>query len=370
MSVAPDPVAFLRDPAPVDAYPAEPSDEALAEQLGIEASQLIRFDMNTMPLTAWAEYSDQAYARLRDALVGVTGVDADRIVPGAGADELIRLVTTQVVAPGDAVVIPTPTFAMFAVEARIAGARVVEVPRAGLAVRQPPEALREAVTRERSRLIWICSPNNPTGDRYELDEIRALASGLDALVVADEVYLEFAVASLGTDATALSAIALQDELPNVLVLRSLSKAYGMAAIRIGYLVASRSLADRFGAVRLPLAISGPAEQVALEVLADPARAESMRADVVAQRARLEAVLTGLGCDVLPSVANFVTFRPPDATALADRLDALGLVLRRYGPGPLDGWLRVTARPASETDRMVEALEALLAGTEPATGGRP
>ena len=129
--------------------------------------------------TRATEYGDLAYVRLREALGARLGVDPRRIVPGAGADELIRLVTTQAVGAGDAVVIPTPTFAMFAVEARLAGARVVDLPRD----RRSPAAsrsseIRALAEREAARLVWLCTPNNPTGDAYALDEIRALADGL------------------------------------------------------------------------------------------------------------------------------------------------------------------------------------------------
>lgn len=353
-----DPIRLLRDPAPVEAYSIEPSDEALAERLGMDPSAVTRFDMNTMPLTPWSEYNDQAYVRLRAALGRAAGVEPGRVVPGAGADELIRLVTSQVIGPGDAVVVPVPTFAMFAVEGRIAGGRVVSVARSHPARRQPIEELREATEREGARLVWLCSPNNPTGDRYELDEIADLADRLEAIVVVDEVYLEFAEAELGAEPNALSAASLQDRLPNVVVLRSLSKAYGLAAARVGYLVVADPLAARFDAVRLPLAISGPGERLALEVLADAHRARAMRAEVLGQRRAIAAALERLGYEVLPSVANFVAFRPPDATALADALDARGLVLRRYDAGPMRGWLRVTARPAAETSRLLAALEVI------------
>lgn len=355
-----DPLPLLRRPEPIEAYPAEPSDEALAETLGLSVSDIGRFDMNTMPATPWGEYGDLAYDRLRVALSTLTGVPGRRILPGAGADELIRFVTTSTVGPGDAVLVPTPTFAMFAVEARLAGARVVTVPRERPAVRQPAGLLRAAAEEESARLVWICSPNNPTGDAYTLDEIRTLADGLPALVVVDEVYLEFAEATAGAAPNTTSAAQLQDELPNVIVLRSLSKAFGMAGVRIGYLVLPDGLADRFDASRLPLSVSGPSERIALDALADPGPAAAMRAEVIRERDRLSAALEQLGCEVLPSVTNFVTFRPPHAPALADALERRGLILRRYESGPIAGWLRATARPQGENDRLITALREELA----------
>ena len=356
---ADDAVTLLRRPGPVESYPAEASDEELAQRAGLPVGQVVRFDMNTVPGGEFAEYGDLAYRRLREALARTCGAPPERIVPGAGADELIRLVTTQAVGPGDAVVVPVPTFAMFAVEARLAGARIVGVPRERLDRRQPVDELRRAADEAAARLVWLCSPNNPTGDMYTVAEIGRLAEGLSALVVVDEVYLEFAEETLGVPPNSLSAQALQDELPNVLVLRSLSKSYGIAGARVGYLVVPDALAERFNGVRLPLSVAAPSEAIAIAAIADAATARGRRAAVIAERDRLAAALARLGCTVLPSVTNFVAFRPPDAGRLAGELQRRGLIVRHYDAGPMTGWLRATARPAAENDRLLDALEELL-----------
>ena len=122
-------------------------------------------------------------------------IDPRRVVMGAGADELIRLVATMTLGPGDASIIPVPTFGMFAVEVELAGARAVNVPRQHPSRRQPVDELRAAAEREAARLVWLCTPNNPTGDAYSVDELARLAGGLSAFVLVDEVYLEFAEAT-------------------------------------------------------------------------------------------------------------------------------------------------------------------------------
>ena len=367
-----DVMNLLRRPEPVTPYPTEPSDEAIAARAGIAVSSVVRADMNTLgggPLPAVAgalegfdgrratEYGDLVYVRLRAALGDRLGVDPRRIVPGAGADELIRLVTTQAVGAGDAVVIPTPTFAMFAVEARLAGARVVDLPRSDLACRQPASEIRALAEREAARLVWLCTPNNPTSDAYSLDEIRALADGMPALVCVDEVYLEFGEDSIGATPGSTSAIRLQEELPNLLVLRSLSKSHGMAGARVGYLVVADALAERFDGVRLPLSVASPSETIALAALADEEGARERRRAVIGARDRLSAVLADLGCEVLPSVTNSVSFRPTVEAAAADAaLLARGVAVRRYETGPMAGWLRATARLQPEEGRLLDALK--------------
>jgi histidinol-phosphate aminotransferase len=373
-----DPLDLLRLREAVAPYPVEPSDEEIAAAAGIPLGEVVRFDLNTLgggPLPGAAEalagfdpglaleYGDPSYARLRAAVSAITGAQPHRIVPGAGADELIRLITTMVVGPGDAVVIPTPTFPMFAVEARLAGARVVEVPRSAPGERQPVEALREAVLGSGARLVWLCSPNNPTADLYSLDEVAELADGLPALVALDAVYQEFAEVSLGLPDEALSPIPLQERHPNLVVLRSLAKAYGLAGARVGYLVAPEALAERFDAARLPLSVGSPSQAAALGVLADPAAARARHAVLVAERNRLAAALTRLGCRVLPSVTNFVLLQPPvgyTAPALEAALAGRGLVVRAFpARHPLAAWLRITARAAHENDRLIAALGELL-----------
>jgi histidinol-phosphate aminotransferase len=369
--MSPDPARLLRLSGPIGGYPLEPSIEELADAAGLPVDAIVRYDMNTLgdgPLPgvrqAWhdwdpaavVEYGDLGYRRLRAAIGADAGVAPGRVIPGAGADDLIRLVTTAVVGAGDAVVVPTPTFPMFAVEATMAGATVVAVPRSHPATPQTADEIRAAADRTGARLVWLCSPNNPTGDAIHLEEVARVADGLEAIVVVDQVYLEFASAAGRVD---LDALALTDAHDNLLVLRSLAKSHGLAGARIGYLVVPLSLAERFDAMRLPLSVGLPTEELALAVLADPGAAEERRAAIMRERARLADALRGLGCEVLDGVANFVTFRPPDARTLAEALARRGLVLRAYDGGVMAGWLRATARGPEENARLIAALQELL-----------
>ena len=371
MSPARDPTSLLRLSEAADPYPSEPSDADLAADLGLPLKAIVRYDLNTLgggPLpgvvralrdydpAGVVEYGDQAYRALRGALSAATGAPAHRIVPGAGADELIRLATTMVVGRGDAVVIPTPTFPMFAVEARLAGAAPVEVPRGDPGERQPVAEIRRVAEECGARLVWLCSPNNPTGDAYTADEVAALADGLAAIVVVDAVYQEFAEASAGEPPEARSLLPLQDRLPNLLILRSLAKSHGLAGARVGYLTVPEDLARRFDGARLPLAIGGPSEAAALGALADSDEARARQRLIVSERDRVAAALAAMGWRTLPSLTNFLLVRPAGAAGtIADRLLRRGLVVRFYSSGPLVEWLRITVRAPDENDRLLRAI---------------
>ncbi|HEX6130000.1 MAG TPA: histidinol-phosphate transaminase [Candidatus Limnocylindria bacterium] len=365
-----DPLSLLRLRDAVEPYPAEPSDEDVAASLGLPVDRVVRFDMNTLgggPLPAVqralraydparvVEYGDQAYRALRRAVTEATGAPEHRVLPGAGADELIRLATTMVVGEGDAVLVPTPTFPMYGVEARLAGARVVEAPRSDPGLRQPVAELRRLALENAARLVWLCSPNNPTADAYAPEEIAELAEGLPAIVVVDAVYQEFAEASRGLPPEALSLLPLQERLRNLLILRSLAKSYGLAGARVGYLVLPDALAARFDAARLPLAIGGPSEAAALAALADPGTARERHRVIVAERKRMAERLAATGWQVLPSVTNFLLVRPPDAATLANALLARGMVVRTYPGGMLADWLRITVRAPGENERLLAAI---------------
>ena len=167
-----------------------------------------------------------------------------------------------------------------------------------MAKRQSVASIRDAAIGSAARLVWICSPNNPTGDLTPLAEIEAIADGIGALVVVDEVYIELAEAAARTPRNSLSAIRLIERLPNLVVLRSLSKAYGLAAARVGFVVAGAEVAARLDGSRLPLPVAGPSERLARAALADPAGARARHELLAAERDRIEAAWiasAGSGC---------------------------------------------------------------------------
>ena len=319
-------------PADYRPYAWAPSSADVAARHGLRPEQVLRFDQNTPPLpgvpqvplaTSFArlsDYPDGTFRELREAAATYAGVAAEQVVPGAGADELIALCAQTFLAPGRRAAIFPPTYGLYRIASQLQNAEVVEDP-------------------DGADLIWVCNPNNPTGEVRGIDEIAALArEHPDAAVVVDEAYHEFA---------GVTCVPLVDELPNVIVLRTLSKAFGLAALRVGYAVAARETAAELERRRSPASVSAPAARIAAAALREP------RLDVeatVAERERVRSALVAAGLDCPPGHGNFVWVRTDEP--LAERLEAAGLVVRAFAEG-----IRISLRLPPENDLVLAALGA-------------
>lgn len=361
-------------PQPSQVYTWEPSNAAVARRYGLRPEAILRFDTNTAPAPPDAvaellrepfdpplnEYPDSSYEALTSAAAAYAGVEPGRIVVGAGADEILDLVGKAFLPAGSAAAVPIPTYAMYGVLTGQRAARVVAVPRRGapegfaLDLEQL-EAILPSV-----RVVWLCDPNNPTGalePEGTVERVLELAAIVaartpdtqPALVVVDEAYFEF---------TGRTALALTERYPNLLVVRTLSKGFALAGIRVGYAIAARETIARLERVRPPGSISTISAQLGAAVLARPAIARTTVGAIETQRARLAEGLRGAGWQPYPSVTNFLLVRIGDheaAEAAAERLLRQGIVPRTFGPAnPLRGHLRLTVRSADENERLIEA----------------
>ena len=305
-------------------------------------------------------YPEPQPEALRAALAALYGCAPAQLLLGRGSDEAIDLLVRALCRPGeDAVLATPPVFGMYAVSARLQGAPLVEVPlrdgAAGFAL--DADAVVAAALRAAARLVFLCSPSNPTGGVVPPDVVRDIARRLDgrALVVVDEAYLEFSDQP--------SASTLLDAVPNVAVLRTLSKAHALAAARIGCVIADPALIAVLRAVQAPYPVPAPCAALALAALAPDALAATRArvAAVVVAREPLRAALAALPGvrRVYASQGNYLLARFDDAgAALAALLDA-GVVVRdqRGAPG-LDDALRITVGTPAENARVVAALSAL------------
>ncbi len=316
---------------------------------------------------AWASTADRGGrnrrypqpqpADLCDAMAALYGCRRDQLLVGRGSDEAIDLLVRALCAPGrDAVLVTPPVFGMYAVSARLQGAPLVEVPLVDEAegFRADSAAVGEAAIAGGARLVFLCSPSNPTGGVVPLEEIAALADRLQgrALVVVDEAYGEYA--------TQPSAVSLLSTHANVAVLRTLSKAHALAAARIGCLVADAGLVAALRACQAPYPVPAPCAELALAALSPEALAHtrSRRNLVLAERTRMQRALAALPgvARVYPSQGNFLLVRFHDAEDAFRRLLAAGIVVRdqRGAPGLGDA-LRISIGTLAENDRVLVAL---------------
>lgn len=293
-------------------------------------------------------YPDPRQQRLREVLAARKGVATDRIFIGSGSDEAIDLAYRIFCRPGiDNAVSIAPTYGMYRVAAAVNDVELREVP-LGDDFSLPVERLLAAAD-ERSKLLWLCSPNNPTGNAFPDREIEELLRRFDGVVVLDEAYIDFAEGQ--------GFLPRIDEFPNLIVLQTLSKAWGMAGLRLGLAFASERIAALFGQVKYPYNINTLTQQTAAECLRRDIAAQI--AQIREERGRLAAALAGCGCieRVYPSQANFLLVKTADPDRLYGELIAAGVIVRnRTRLTGCEGCLRITVGTPAENGRMLETVK--------------
>ncbi|MBP7002378.1 histidinol-phosphate transaminase [Amaricoccus sp.] len=302
-------------------------------------------------------YPESSHARLRGAIGRAHGLDPERLVCGAGSDEIIALLAQAYCSAGDEVVFTDHAFGMYRISARAAGATPVEV--AERERRTDVDAILAACG-PRTRLVFLASPNNPTGALTPEAEVARLAGGLppQALLVLDGAYAEYVP---GFDGHA-RLVAARD---NVVMTRTFSKIYGLGGLRIGWAFAPEHVIDVLNRMRGPFNLSTPALRTAEAAVEDQAYVAWCRAENTRNRAWLADALAMRGVPSDPSAANFVLARFRDAAdaAACDRtLRAAGLIVRRAASFNLPEALRITVGDAEACARVVAAVDAHLGAT--------
>ena len=303
---------------------------------------------------AWSRYPDARMTELRAAIAARCACTLDEVLVGCGSDEVIAMLLTALdrprdKAPATTVLTPTPTFVMYKQSARSRGIKVVEVPLDAdwdLHV----EAMHRAIEMTRPNILFIATPNNPTGALMSEDRLEAVIKAApEALVVVDEAYVDFAPRS---------QLALRERYPNVAILRTLSK-IGFAALRIGWLVAPAELLVEVDKVRLPYNLSTLAQRAAVTILRElGADIDRVVTAVVAERQRMAQALTDLGFAVAPSHANFLWVETRrSGKEVFEALAARGVLVRTFhaAGGRLRNRLRITIGLRPENDRLLEEM---------------
>lgn len=291
-------------------------------------------------------YPDPMANALRDAAAARYDLTRDHILAGNGSDELISIVLRACIEPGDQVAYPYPTYSLYDTLVAIAGATALRVP-------FPPDfSLPDGLAARGARVTFVCNPNAPSGTFIAVDELAALSEQLTGLLVVDEAYVDFAQDS---------ALRLVRERPNVLVLRTFSKAFSLAGMRVGLAMGAPPLIAELGKVkdsynlnRVSIA-AGTAALIDYDVMREHARR------VCTTRQRLSDQLRARGYQVLPSQTNFVLARQPgrDQRAIYEALKQRRILVRYFATAELRDALRITVGTDDEVDALLAALDAIL-----------
>jgi histidinol-phosphate aminotransferase len=299
---------------------------------------------------ALSVYPDAACAELAAALASHTGMRPGNFLIGNGSDEVLMLLAATYLNPGDRALVGSRTFFNYEFVARLFDAEVVTVPAQAMRYDLPGFA---AAADARARMIFLCNPNNPTGLHFTHDELAAFLAAVprQAVIVVDEAYLEYVDAPDFPD-----TLALMERHPNLVVTRTFSKAHGLAALRVGYAIASEAVIADARRTRMPFSVNLLAQKAAVAALRDRDHLDRTLRMNREGKASLALRLRALGCEVLPSQANFLCFRPPwPADRVCDHLLRDGVIVRPLSRFGLDGWIRVTVGRPDQNGHFLSGL---------------
>ena len=293
-------------------------------------------------------YPDPHQRALKALIAELKDVDAGRIFLGNGSDEAIDLAFRIFCRPGlDNAVSIAPTYGMYRVAAATNDVQMREVP-LGAGYSLPVGALLAAAD-ERTKLIWLCSPNNPTGNAFPAQEIESLLRRFDGIVVLDEAYIDFADGG--------GFLPRLGEFPNLIVLQTLSKAWGMAGLRLGLAFAQEEIVETLSRVKYPYNINVITQRAVLERL--ETSIDGQVAEIVSERERVAEALRTLPAvrKIYPSQANFLLARFDDPRGVYERLIGEGIIVRdRSRVAGCEGCLRITIGTPAQNDRLIETLK--------------
>lgn len=345
--------------ASVKPYGYVPPLEASARETGTPVEHLIKLDGNENPygcsdrvrkaLESYAfyhVYPDSEQSELRKALQDYTRVPSELIVAGSGSDEIIDLIMRLLVGPGDTVVNCVPTFGMYSFSTQSWGGRLVNVPR-DKHFQLDLAATREAVANG-AKVLFIASPNNPTGNTTPLEYIEELLNA-PVIVVVDEAYYEF---------SRKTVVPLVEAHDNLIVLRTFSKWAGLAGLRVGYAIFPQWMISSLMTIKPPYNVNVAAQIAAIESLNDHAHLQEMIRTIVEERQRLfEQLQTIRGLTPWPSEANFILCGVSDNNArqIYLALRSKGILIRYFDTPLLSNYIRISIGKPEQNDAVVAAL---------------
>jgi len=294
-------------------------------------------------------YPDPYSSDLRKAISGYLGVETNNIFAGNGSDEVIDLLIRVFVNPNEAIAVMEPTYGMYRVAADTAGVKVVsyildkqfQIDLASLWKGLSPNI----------KIIFLCSPNNPTGNLIRLESIQEICGRFSGIVVVDEAYVEFASTS--------SLVKEISNFKNLVVMRTLSKAWGLAGIRIGYAIANEAIVEYLDKVKPPYNINRVSSALAAQALRNGSAIMTQRRETtLEERTKLSRELEKLGFTVFPSEANFLLVKHPGISNIAkDLAEQDGIIIRNFGNKPmLEDCVRITVGTPEQNVLLINSLK--------------
>ncbi len=299
------------------------------------------WDLNGYPNT----YSDG----LRGALAELYGLESDNIIAGNGSDEMLDVVFKTFTNMGDNSVVPVPSYTLYDYFVKLNGGKAIEVD-----LTDDFQLDVDAMVKQDAKIAIMPSPNNPTGNCFRPKDIEEILSRFNGIVVVDEAYAEY------SDNTFVSRV---EEFDNLVVLRTFSKAYAMAALRVGYAVTNKKLSEMMICVKIPYSLNMVSEGAAIAAVKDQGFVRRSVQMVREQRPKLDAGLRKLGFETFPSDSNFIMARSPiDHKVLVDGLKQRGILIRDFGAKRrTENCVRTTVGTAEDNALLLEKAEEVISG---------
>ncbi|HAM61810.1 MAG TPA: histidinol-phosphate transaminase [Psychrobacter sp.] len=306
----------------------------------------------TEQLSQLARYPDGNGYYLKQALSDFTNMSIDSITLGNGSNDLLDILARSFVGADDAIVYSQYGFVVYSMLAKMQGATGIEVPAKRFG--HDLKAMRQAVLdNANTKIVFIANPNNPTGTLLDSEALREFVASMPAsvLVVLDEAYIEYSPESNNR--------ALLDEFDNVVIVRTFSKAYGLAGLRVGYALSSPLVADLLNRIRQPFNVSRIALAAAAAALTDQSFISEVRKINAGQMRWLEKQFDALGLEFIKSYANFIMLKIEGAADINQALLEQGVIVRPLKGYGLEDWLRITVGLAEDNTRLIDTLKSIL-----------
>ncbi len=347
--------------------PGRPIEE-VARELNIPAKEIIKVASNENPfgpsplaiaamqkaLLGLNLYPDGNAFYLKQKLASKLGVETSNLILGNGSNEIIEFVAHALLAPGAEVVVSQYCFAIYPIVAKMFGANVITVPAEDYGHDLP--AMLKAIT-TKTRIVFVANPNNPTGTLAPREDLIKFVNDVpdDVLLVMDEAYIEFL-----SDAVDLVPLIRLGARKNLILMRTFSKIYGLAGLRIGYGIANAELISALEKVRQPFNINLLAQTAALAALDDDEHVRKTRSNNFGGLQFFEKAFRSLKLEFVPSSANFILVRVGDGKAIFEAMQKLGVITRPMGGYQLPEWIRISVGTPQENERCLDALKKALA----------